>query len=203
MERKIDGLVNQIYQEGIEKARAEAESILSSARSEAEALLEQARADAAAQLKKAKDESETVRRNTSAELKLAADQAVSQLRSRLQSLLSSGSLKGNVDSAVLDTEFLKRVILELVRSWGSAPSGGIELVLGESTRKELGERLAASLAQELAGLEATFSSNIKAGFTVAQKGGTYQIDFTDAALLQFLQSFLKPKTVELLFGARG
>ena len=46
MERKIDQLVNQIYEEGIEKAKAERESILEAARQEAEAILNQARAAA-------------------------------------------------------------------------------------------------------------------------------------------------------------
>ena len=204
MERKIDGLVNQIYQEGIEKARAEAETIVSKARLQAEELAAQSRAEADGLVRRAREEAEATKRNAIAELKLASDQAESQLRSRLQNLLSSGLLKGKVEQALLDVDFVKRVVLELVRSWGSGGAqGGIEITLAEATRKELGERLAASLGQELGGLEATFSNHVRSGFTISRKGDSYQIDFTDAALLEFFQGFLKPKTVELLFGARA
>ncbi len=199
MESKIDGLVNQIYQEGIEKAKREAETILATARGEAEELLSAARVEADSLQKKAREESEAIKRNTTAELRLASDQAIAQLRSRLQDVLLSGALGKKVEQALLDTDFLKRLILELTRSW----AGGASLTLPEASQKELGERLAATLAQEVNGLEATFSPQLQAGFTVARRGDSFLVDFSDEALLQFFQSFLKSRTVELLFGRRS
>jgi len=192
MERKIDQLVNQIYEEGIEKAKAERESILEAARQEAEAILNQARAAAKTMQASAEAESKFLLDSARTEVRLAVDRAQAELRRQLeamveQKVLPEGSLK-------LDPAFLQTLLLEALRGF----KAGSQVTLPVQLEAEWRSRLAASI-QSAFPAEIEFSSGQKSGFSVRQAGETYRLDFSEEALENFLRSFLKSATRSLLF----
>jgi V/A-type H+-transporting ATPase subunit E len=77
------------------------------------------------------------------------------------------------------------------------------VILSESDRGQLESYFKNNLATELnKGLEVAFSSNIKSGFKIGPSDNSYLISFTDDDFTNFLKSYLRPKTSQLLFGEK-
>lgn len=202
VERKIDGLVDQIYEEGIEKAKHEAEAILAEARQEAQALREGAERDRARILGEAQSECDALRENTLAELKSAGARTVTDLQARLRGLLVKSLMQGPVKAAGLEVEFMHRLLLELVRGSqnGTAGDSGWLATLPDELKAEWEERLRGALGTGLDNLEVSYSKGLQSGFKVARTGEAYELDFTEEALTAFFRDFLKEETARLLFG---
>ena len=50
------------------------------------------------------------------------------------------------------------------------------------------------------GLELTFDEKLKSGFKIGPKDGSYKRSFTDKDFENFFMSYLRPRTIELLYG---
>ena len=87
MENKLQELTRKLYDEGLEKGRAEADKVLADARKESEKIVADARAEAAEILRRAKTEAEDVGKNTMTEIALAGKQAVAKIKSEIASLI--------------------------------------------------------------------------------------------------------------------
>ncbi|MBE7440426.1 MAG: hypothetical protein HS115_18395 [Spirochaetales bacterium] len=192
MERKLDQLVNQIYEEGIEKAKKEKESILEQARAEAESIVNRARAEARALKSAAEEESRLLAEGARTEVRLAVDRAQAELKRQLetileQKILPEGSLK-------LDGPFLQALLLEAVRGF----KAGSQVTLSDTMEEEWRSRIKASIQSALP-VDVEFSPGQKSGFSIKQAGENYRLDFSAEALENFLRSFLKATTRSLLF----
>ncbi|MBK9358468.1 MAG: hypothetical protein IPN08_13960 [Bacteroidales bacterium] len=51
-----------------------------------------------------------------------------------------------------------------------------------------------------AGVSVTFDDKIKGGFKIGPKDNSYVISFTDEDFQAFFRSFMRPRTINLLFG---
>lgn len=80
MENKLQQLTQKLYDEGLEKGRAEAERLVAEAKTQAAAIVEEARNQAAGIVKQAEAKAEDVAKNTLTEISLAGKQAVSKSR---------------------------------------------------------------------------------------------------------------------------
>ena len=50
------------------------------------------------------------------------------------------------------------------------------------------------------GVDITFDEKIKGGFRIGPKDNSYVISFTDEDFMNFFRSFMRPRTINLLFG---
>ena len=80
MTDRIDNLTQKIYNEGVVKAKEDADQIIDSAKKEAEGILKAAKQKEAQIIDQAKIDAEEIRKNTDSELKLAARQFLSKLK---------------------------------------------------------------------------------------------------------------------------
>tara|TARA_B100001939_G_scaffold328249_1_gene323388 strand:+ start:61771 stop:62466 length:696 start_codon:yes stop_codon:yes gene_type:complete len=202
MEQNLDTLVNRIYEDGLQKARKEAQEITSEANKKAEEILSEARREAESIRQKAQSDADYLKQSTESELKLASTQAFSRLRNQIISILSEKVLSEPVKEAALKPEFIQEMVLELGRNWKEDGSVSLELTLPESMRTRVDEQFQASIKKELDGLSLEFS-DIGAGFQVQKKGSSFQLDFTEEALKALLKPYLRRITFERFLSDSG
>ena len=188
MENKLQELTKKLYDEGLEKGRAEADRLVGEAKNEAAKIVAEARAQAEEIVKKARDKAEDVEKNTMTEITLAGKQAAAKIKSEIASMIVA----------------IKEMLLAVAGNWNGADAGKVELkaLLPEAERTKLDAAFGKS-AQELlaAGIEVGYSKEVKSGFKVGAKDGGYYISFSDADFDALLGEYLREKVSDMLFKA--
>ena len=196
MENKLQQLTQKLYDEGLEKGRAEADRLVAEAKKEAAKIVAEARAQAEDIVRKAQDKAEDVEKNTMTEISLAGKQAAAMIVAK--------STAAGVREAVMDPAFIKEMLLSVAKNWNGADAGKVELkaLLPEADRAKLDEAFGKS-AQELlsAGIEVGYSKEVTPGFKVGAKEGGYYISFSDADFDALLGEYLREKVSDMLFKA--
>ena len=171
MSNKLQELTDKLFQEGLEKGRAEADNLVAEAKSKAQKIVAEAEARAAEIVAAAEDKAADVEKNAMTEISFAGKQAVAKIKAEIENLIVTKSAGAGIKSANLDVEFIKDMLLAVAK---------------------------ALLAE---GVEVGFSADVKSGFKVGEKGGSYYISFSDESFEALLSSYLRDKVAELLFKA--
>lgn len=204
MENKLQELTRKLYDEGLEKGRADADKLVSEAEARAQKIVSEAETKAAEIVRRAEAKAADVEKNAMTEISLAGKQAVSKLKSEIAGLIVAKSTSEGVKSALLDPSLVKELLVAVARNWNGADSGKVELraLLPEAERAKLDSAFAKS-AQALldAGIEVGYSPEVKSGFKVGAKEGGYYLSFSDADVEALLGEYLRGKVYELLFKA--
>ncbi len=203
MQKKLQELTDKLYQEGIDKAKEEAEKIVKDAKKEAEEIRSKAKKESEKIVKDAEKNAEEIKKNSLNELQLASKQAISDLKQRISNLIEMKAVAPKTKEAFDDKDFTKDVILTIVKNWDPNDESQVNLkvLLPEKKQKEF-EKFFKSKAKDLLdkGLEIEFSENIKGGFRIGPKDGSYFISFSDEDFESFFKTFLRPRLVEMLYG---
>lgn len=201
---KLDQLTQKLYDEGLEKGRAEAERLVAEAKETAAKLIADARAEAAGIVRQAEEKAEDVSKNTMTEIALAGKQAVAKIKSEIASLIVARATGEGVKAAGMDARFIKEMLVAVARNWNGADAGKVTLqaLLPEEARAKLDQAMAAQTEALLAaGVEVGYSKEVKTGFRVAAKEGGYYLSFADADIEALLGEYLRDKVSQLLFKA--
>lgn len=204
MENKLQQLTQKLYDEGLEKGRAEADKLVADAKNEAEKIVAEARAEAEAIVRKAEDKAEDVAKNSMTEIALAGRQAVAKIKSEIASMIVAKSTSEGVRQAGMDPAFIREMLLSVARNWNGADSGKVSLcaLLPEAQRKTFDAAFEKSARELLAaGIEVGYSKEVRSGFKVGAKDGGYYISFSDADVEALLGEYLREKVSQLLFKA--
>lgn len=196
MDVKIQELTDKLYLEGVEKGKIEAEKIIEEAQNRRKTLLEEANEEAKEIVTKAQKQANDLKKNTEAELKLYATQAVDALKSEITNLLTHNLAASSVNTAFDKADFMHQIILKLVAEW------------------QTNEKLTISI-EDANGLKAYFEANGKAlldkgvkieqvngkkhTFTIAPADGSYKINFGNEEFIEYFKEFLRPQLIDLLF----
>lgn len=202
MENKLQELTQKLYNEGVEKANVEAEKILAEAKSEAEKLKQEAEKEAQKIIANANQKSAEIKKNVDAELTLAAKQTIRTVKQQITDLIISKVIDEPVKKAFDDDKFLKEIIETVVKNWNPQKNETIDLsvLLPTELKKEFTKFFTAKSGKELnANLELSFSDSIKGGFKIGPADGSYKISFSEDDFENFFKSFLRPKTIEMLY----
>jgi len=202
MQTKLQELTEKIYNEGVQKARDEAETILNDARQKAAVIEKEAARNAEAIVTEAKQKAETLKNHVESELKMSLSQAVLALKQELAGLISLKAIQPSVKEIFGDKIYLQKLVELVVKGWTQKESFDLQVVLPEQDRKQMEAYFKNQLATELnKGLEIVFSDGVKSGFKIGPADGSYVISFTDQDFMNFFKAYLRPKTSELLFEA--
>lgn len=204
MENKLQELTQKLYDEGLEKGRAEADRLVDEAKTRAAKIVDEARAEAEAIVRKAQAKAEDVEKNSLTEIALAGKQAVARIKQEIASLIVAKTTGKAVADAAVDPAFIKEMLLSVARNWNGADSGKVELraLLPEKERERLDEAFRTSASELLAaGIEVGYSKEVKTGFRVGAKEGGYYISFSDADIEALLSEYLRDKVSRMLFKA--
>ena len=203
MENKLQELTRKLYDEGLEKGRADADKLVADAKAEAARLVAEAKAEAEAIINAAETKAEDLRKNSMAEISLAGKQAVAKLKEQVAEMIIAKSTVEGVKAANLDAEFVKKMLLEVAHNWNGASSENVSLsaMLPEAKKAELDAAIEKSAKELLAaGVEVGYSKNVKSGFKVGAKNGGYYISFSDEDFNALLGEYLRDKVAALIFG---
>lgn len=199
---KLQELTDKLYQEGLEKGRAEADSLVAEAKGQAEKIVADARAEAEKILEQARHKAEDTEKNAMTEIALAGRQAKAKIKSEIETMIVAKSTEAGVKAANLDAAFIKEMLLAVARNWNNGAKAELAALLPEAQKKELDKAVAASAKALLAeGIEVGYSPEVKSGFKVEEKNGGYYISFSDESFEALLGGYLREKVSDLLFKA--
>lgn len=201
MDNKLQELTNKLYDEGLEKGRADAERMVAEAEQKAAQIVADAQAQAEQIIKQAKAKAADTQKNTMTEITLAGKQALAAIKAEIADLIVAKSTAEGVHAAGLDADFIRETLLAAAKNWSpSASAVELKALLPESARTQLDARLKASVDKLLAaGVEVGYSSDVKTGFKVGEKKGGYYISFSDESFEALLGEYLRDKVFRILY----
>ena len=201
MNTKLQELTDKIYQEGIAKGNEEAEKIVADAKKEADDIVQKAKKEAEQINADARKSAKEIEESTNSELKLSAKQTLNSLKQDITNLVTSKIVEASVKNSVSDNDFFKKIIEITVQNWTQKEgSSELTVLLNENQEKELMDYFKNSAKSLLdSGLEIKAGKEIKAGFQVGPKDGSYKVSFTEEDFNNYFKEYLRPRLIELLF----
>lgn len=197
MENKIQELTDKIYNEGVDKAKAEAQQIIGKAQDEAKSIVDKAQQEANSILEGGKKQADELLQNTKSELKLFSGQAVSALKTEISDLLTHQAVSDSVKNATQDKNFLNEFILKMSLEW----SKNQDIVISTKDAESLTAYFAVHAKDILdKGVKINEVNGIKSLFSISPADGSYKINFGDDEFINYFTAFLRPKLVSMLFG---
>lgn len=166
------------------QAEAKKAEILAAAQKQAEDII------AAAQ-----KQAEELDKNTKAELKLFANQALEALKSEVINLLNAQVVGESMDKT-LNEKFMPQLILTFVQNWASKG----ELIIETADAEALSAYFKKEAADVLkSGLEIKQVNGMATDFVLTAADGSYKIQLGKQDFVEYFKEFLRPKLVEMLF----
>ncbi len=203
MTNKILEITEKIYNEGVVKAKLEADKIIAEAKNKADEIIESAKKQELEILEQAKNQSAEYKKNTDSEIQLAARQFISKLKQQISNLITIAQIESSVKEAFNnDSEFIKNIILTLIKNWNPQKPEEFKLniLLPEKDEKEFYEFFNTKTVNILnRGIDIKFDAKIKNGFKIGPKDGSFIISFSDTDFENYFKGYLKDRTKKLLF----
>ena len=198
---KLQELTQKLYNEGLERGRAEAERLVAEAKESAAKIIAEAKAEAEAIAKAAEDRAEDIAKNAMADIALAGRQAMTKVKAELAEAVIMKTTGAAVKAATADSAFVKDMLLAMANNWTSSTVDvSLKALLPEEKRAELDAVMQASAAElAKAGIEVGYTKDIKTGFNLGEKNGGYYIAFTDESFDALFKEYLREKVSNILF----
>ena len=198
----LDGLIQKIRREGVERAQQEADAIIAAAKQRAAEIVqaaewrvEQLTCEAQERLQKDATALRQAQERAARDWLLAVRAELNGLLRRLIQRECSAALAGPALG-----ELIRQVAVEWMRHGGAKD---LELLLNERDARALGDSFLARLQTELdAGVSVQPDPAIHAGFQIGRQGESMRFDFTDEALAESLAAYLNPRFAGALDGLR-
>ncbi|MEI0565811.1 V-type ATP synthase subunit E [Brachyspira pulli] len=199
-EKKLDSLLERIYQDGVEKSNKKAEEIISNAKSEADRIIKEAEAKSEEIVKEAERKSEELKKNTITDVRMAGEQSISALKQRIKELVTAKVLEDGLKGAFADTAFLKDLILEVVKKWDiSSSNSDVTIYFPESKKSDIDSAFEKTIKGAIKNATINFDKKLSNGFKIVPENGNYQLQFTDEDFVEFFSDYIKAKTEEVIF----
>lgn len=202
MQSTLQDLTDKLYNEGLAKGKDEAQRLVSEAKAEAKRIVEAADAEAAEIVKRAKKLASDEISMAENDLKLSSVQVVNAIRQKIENSVLTKSVKIPVTKAFSDTEFVKELIMTIVKAFkpDNASSVDLEVLLPVSLKQQIGDSLEAQVKSDLSSiLDVKGVKGLTSGFKIGPKDGGYQISFTGEEFSELISEYLRPATKKILF----
>lgn len=192
----LEELTNKLYNEGVEKGKAQAQELIAQAEQKAADIVANAEKKAADIEAKAAAKAAELDKNTRSELKLYAEQSVNALRTEVTNLICGKIVADNVKAATADKAFMQSVILKMVESMAKEGIVTISTKDAEELKKYFAANAKALLDK---GVKIEEVKDIKTDFAIAPEKGGYKLTFGDREFVEYFKNFLRDQLIELLF----
>ena len=193
----LEKLSDQIYQEGIEKAEKRSQEIIQEAEAEKEKILDKAQKEAKIIVDEARLEAAHLQRSIENELILKGRQFLSDLKAKIEDLLSDRIIKTNTEEAFADAKFMQSVITEVVKTWDT--NEDFILTLPADLEEKLKGSFARSIKELLPNIFITFENVIDRGFRIGKKSDSFHVSFSEEDFVEIFRSYLSEQANQLLF----
>ncbi len=197
MSAEIKSLIEKINREGIQAAEEKGRVIEAEARMRAEQLMTEAKQEAERLLTEGKSRLSQAEQKQRVLLEQAGRDFLLALRAEIEAMLLRVVRAELCET--LKPELLAKLLLELAKRHETAQEETLEALLGPQDALLLQDRFLSRLQQELKrGILLRPREEISGGFTISFDGNRSSLDFSDAALADYICRFLKPKLTQLL-----
>ena len=197
---KLQGLLEKIKTEGLDKAEIEKQEILDEAKKEAQKIIDKANKDAELTRKNAEEDANNLEKRAETAVQQASRDIILKLKSELQSRLET--VVHDLSSESMTPEFMGELIKEMAAGFSKNDSASdlkLELLVRPENREKLIVLLRGSLAKTFSETPEVFGeSDIGGGLKVGINGSDVFFDFTDDAIADLLCAYVSPKLAELL-----
>jgi V/A-type H+-transporting ATPase subunit E len=194
MAEELKHLIEQIQKEGVEKANAEAETIVSHAKEKAAKIVAEAQSQAQEALKKAEIESAAFAQRSAKTLEQAARDLLITIGQGCEKVVT-GTLGKEVDSS-LSGETLQKMITDVVLQG----EGGATVSVSDADKAALISYCANIAKQSGKAVELVSDNEVLSGFKVVFEGKNVSLDYTGEAIAEALASFLRPELAKTVSG---
>ena len=190
MAEELQQLLEKIQHDGVEKANAEATTILAKAKADAAAILKDAESKAAALRAQAETDAKAFEERAQKTISQAARDTVLEVKDAIGRMLEK-LLAKDVAAALADPSEAAKLALAAVNE------------LGSNADVAAGEKLAAALKAQLAadakaGVKVVLDESVGTGFSIRLDGGRVEHDFSESAIVAALAKRLRPDLAKLV-----
>ena len=190
MAEELQQLLEKIQHDGVEKANAEAATILAKAKADAAAILKDAESKAAALRAQAETDAKAFEERAQKTISQAARDTVLEVKDAIGRMLEK-LLAKDVAAALADPSEAAKLALAAVNE------------LGSNADVAAGEKLAAALKAQLAadakaGVKVVLDESVGTGFSIRLDGGRVEHDFSESAIVAALAKCLRPDLAKLV-----
>ena len=190
MAEELQQLLEKIQHDGVEKANAEAATILAKAKADAAAILKDAESKAAAFRAQAETDAKAFEERAQKTISQAARDTVLEVKDAIGRMLEK-LLAKDVAAALADPSEAAKLALAAVNE------------LGSNADVAAGEKLAAALKAQLAadakaGVKVVLDESVGTGFSIRLDGGRVEHDFSESAIVAALAQRLRPDLAKLV-----
>jgi len=199
-----EGLV-QIIEAVKSEAEAKSEEIVNKGKAEAQEIIDSARKEAESITGNAKRDAERTHSEVMSQLRLAARDFVLQLKEELEELLALSPLRKGVAEAMVDPEFMEKLVMAMVTEYGkgegAAPGGQITITVPAAMQQELAAELPAMFKDALKGGHPLLEGSDRLeGFTFTD-GDAGEIMITPETIVESVKPYVLEKFHSLLESA--
>lgn len=199
MTEDLQGLLNRIQEDGLQKSEAERAKILADAKAEAARILADAEAKAAETEKKASQAAAALKEKAEESIRQAARDIVLALRSEIQQRLQSVT-KACVGQA-MNQNLMVALIYEMAKKYAENPTDKLEVLLPAPALEQMQSGLFSALGQDLASRTKILGEpELESGLQIGFRDGSVFLDFSDEALSELICSYIGPKLAAILKG---
>ena len=190
MPEELQGLLDKIREEGIEKAQTEAEAIRQTAREEADRFRRDAEKDAEASIATAEERAAALEERSRVALKQAARDVILSVADALQSTLRA--IVNREISAALTTEALQQILASVIESYVKGQAHDVDVLVNPSQQQAVADFFLKTFGEDMRkGIEIKGQGTILSGFKITAKGDDIEHDFSQAAIADALCELLR------------
>ena len=199
MSSDLQGLIDRIRKEGVDKAESEAGEIVAEARRIAGEILRRAESEAGALRDRAQAEAAALEAQGRETLAKAARDLVLSVHQALERSLAA-VVQRRVEEA-LAPDMLRNLITMVVSAYleRAGESGGVDLLISPEDRDAVVDYFLQTFRSAVdAGLEVRSDRSVFRGFKVALDGDQVRHDFTAAAIADAMAGMVRPRLAAIL-----
>lgn len=198
MAEDLQGLLDRIRNDGLQKAESEREKIIASAKKEAAEIIDKAKAEAESITRQAETSAAQEKERAETTIRQAARDILIALKADILERLRR--IVKNAAGEAMTPQLMAQVVEKIADS-SKAGDADLALILASKDQTALESGLLAALRADLAknpdiSLGNDFSAGIKVGF----RGNDVFLDFSDEALADVICEFVGPKLSAVLKG---
>ncbi len=195
MPEELDSLLKKIQQDGLARADAETDKLISNARQKAADIVAEAEKQAAQKLQQAETDAEIFTARAQTAIQQAARDVILTVGDALTDALRRIVL-ADVEQA-LDGAALEEMLVVAARAYAQDDGGAV--LVGASHEERIRQIFASRLTQEAeAGLEVKADGSVISGFRVSLNDGTVEHDFSAEALTDAICKILRPQIADIV-----
>jgi V/A-type H+-transporting ATPase subunit E len=197
MDVQLKELIEKIKSEGIKNAEEKSAEIITAAEKKAAEIITHAEQDAEKIRSSAKQDAEKKERTGREALVQAGRDLLLSIQAQIENLFEA--LLREETGKAFTPEILEETIVTLVKSWSEKRGSDIQVLLSRKDLDKLEDALKHKLGDKIKeGFEMESSSNVEAGFRVAEKDGSAYYNFTAEGMAELLAEYLNPKLTKII-----